>query len=119
MAPLIQRKIHYRLRMSDQAAMLRQMAAVDGHGYPISKAIDELKQNDQTPLRVEALAERLRMSVPTFHQHFRQLSGMSPLQYQKWLRFNEARRLMLTEYPDVASAAFRAGYKSLSQFSRE
>ncbi|UIL54500.1 MULTISPECIES: AraC family transcriptional regulator [Pantoea] len=119
LAPLIQREIHYRLLLSDQAAILRQIAAVDGHGYRISKAIDWLKQNYPSPLRVEELASRVQMSVPTFHQHFRQLSGMSPLQYQKWLRLNEARRLMLNEYLDVASAAFRVGYESPSQFSRE
>jgi AraC-like DNA-binding protein len=68
---------------------------------------------------VEELAARVQMSTPTFHQHFRQLTAMSPLQYQKWLRLNEAKRLMLNEHLDVASAAFRVGYESPSQFSRE
>ena len=68
---------------------------------------------------MEDLAARVQMSPPTFHHHFRQLTAMSPLQYQKWLRLNEARRLMLNEYLDVASAAFKVGYESPSQFSRE
>ena len=59
------------------------------------------------------------MSAPTFHSHFRRLTGMSPLQYQKWLRLNEAKRLMLSEHLDAASAAYRVGYESPSQFSRE
>ena len=71
------------------------------------------------PLRVEELAARVQMSPPTFHHHFRQLTAMSPLQYQKWLRLNEAKRLMLNEHLDVSSAAFKVGYESPSQFSRE
>ncbi|MFL6610791.1 MAG: helix-turn-helix transcriptional regulator, partial [Pseudomonas sp.] len=65
------------------------------------------------------LAARVQMSAPTFHHHFRQLTAMSPLQYQKWLRLNEAKRLMLNEHLDVASAAYQVGYESPSQFSRE
>ena len=119
LAPLIQREIHYRLLMSDQAARLRQITSVDGQGYRIAKAIDWLKLNYALPLRVEELAARVQMSPPTFHHHFRQLTAMSPLQYQKWLRLNEARRLMLNEHLDVSSAAFKVGYESPSQFSRE
>ncbi len=87
--------------------------------YRITKAIDWLKQNFTLPLRIEALAARVQMSAPTFHHHFRQLTSMSPLQYQKWLRLNEAKRLMLNEHLDAASAAFKVGYESPSQFSRE
>lgn len=118
-APLILREIHYRLLRSDQAAKLRQIASVDGQGHRIAKAIDWLKLNYAIPLRVEELAARVQMSAPTFHQHFRQLTAMSPLQYQKWLRLNEAKRLMLNEHLDVSSAAFKVGYESPSQFSRE
>jgi AraC-like DNA-binding protein len=92
---------------------------VDGQGYRIAKAIDWLKLNYAKALRVEDLAARVQMSAPTFHQHFRHLTSMSPLQYQKWLRLNEAKRLMLNEHQDVSSAAFRVGYESPSQFSRE
>ena len=119
LAPLIQREIHYRLLMSDQAAKLRQITAVDSQGYRIAKAIDWLKLHYASALRIEELAERVQMSPPTFHHHFRQLTAMSPLQYQKWLRLNEAKRLMLNEHLDVSSAAFKVGYESPSQFSRE
>lgn len=119
LAPLIQREIHYRLLMSDQAAKLRQITSVDGQGYRIAKAIDWLKLHYASALRIEELAERVQMSPPTFHHHFRQLTAMSPLQYQKWLRLNEAKRLMLNEHLDVSSAAFKVGYESPSQFSRE
>lgn len=95
------------------------LAAVDGHGYRIGKAIDWLKTNIASPLRVEELAARVQMSTPSFHQHFRQLAGMSPLRYQKWLRLNEAGRLMLTDHYDVTTAAYAVGYESLSHFSRE
>ncbi|AVJ22937.1 MULTISPECIES: AraC family transcriptional regulator [Pseudomonas] len=119
LAPLIQREIHYRLLKSDQAGRLRQICSVDGQGYRIAKAIDWLKLNFDAVLRVEELAARVQMSAATFHHHFRQLTAMSPLQYQKWLRLNEARRLMLNEHQDVSSAAFKVGYESPSQFSRE
>ncbi|PRA32895.1 AraC family transcriptional regulator [Pseudomonas poae] len=119
LAPLIQREIHYRLLQSDQAGRLRQICAVDGQGYRIAKAIDWLKLNYDAALRVDELAARVQMSAATFHHHFRQLTAMSPLQYQKWLRLNEARRLMLNEHQDVSSAAFKVGYESPSQFSRE
>lgn len=119
LAPLILREIHYRLLNTDQGTRLRQIIAVDGQGYRIAKAIDWLKVNYAIALRIDELAARVQMSAPTFHHHFRQLTGMSPLQYQKWLRLNEARRLMLTERLDVSRAAFAVGYESPSQFSRE
>lgn len=119
LAPLIQREIHYRLLQSDQANLLRQITSVDGQGYRIAKAVDWLKLNYASALRVEDLAARVQMSSPTFHHHFRQLTSMSPLQYQKWLRLNEAKRLMLNEHQDASSAAYRVGYESPSQFSRE
>jgi AraC-like DNA-binding protein len=119
LAPLIQREIHFRLLLSDQAPLLRQIVAVDGQGKRIAKAIDWLKIHFAEPVRVDDLAARARMSAPTFHHHFRQLTAMSPLQYQKWLRLNEAKRLMLNEQMDAATAAFRVGYESPSQFSRE
>ncbi len=119
LAPLVLREIHYRLLHTDQGARLRQITAVDGQGYRIAKAIDWLKVNYSAALRIDELAARVQMSAPTFHHHFRQLTGMSPLQYQKWLRLNEARRLMLMERLDVSRAAFAVGYESPSQFSRE
>lgn len=119
LAPLAQREIHFRLLLSDQATRLRQIASVDSQGHRVARAIDWLKKNYSAPLRVEELAAQVQMSTPTFHQHFRQLTSMSPLQYQKWLRLNEARRLMLNEHLDVSSASYQVGYESPSQFSRE
>lgn len=119
LAPLIIREIHYRLLMSDQAARLWQIASVGSQSQRVSKAIDWLKLNYASTLRVDELAERVQMSVSTFHHHFRKLTAMSPLQYQKWLRLNEAKRLMLNDDLDATSAAFRVGYESPSQFSRE
>ncbi|MFK3948345.1 AraC family transcriptional regulator [Pseudomonas fulva] len=117
--PLIQREIHYRLLLSDQAPLLRNIASIGSKGHRIAKAIDWMKLNYSTPLRVDELASQVQMGLSTFHQHFRQLTAMSPLQYQKWLRLNEAKRLMLNENLDAASAAFKVGYESPSQFSRE
>ena len=119
LAPLIQREIHYRLLMSDQAARLWQISAVGSQGHRVAKAIDWLKMNYSETLRIDELASHVKMSPSSLHQHFRQLTAMSPLQYQKWLRLNEARRLMLNEDSDAASAAFEVGYESPSQFSRE
>ena len=119
LAPLIEREIHYRLLKSDQAARLWQIASVGSQGHRVAKAIDWLKVNYTAALRIEDLAAHVQMSPSSLHQHFRQLTAMSPLQYQKWLRLNEARRLMLNEDSDAASAAFEVGYESPSQFSRE
>lgn len=119
LAPLIQREIHYRLLLSDQAARLWQIAAVGSQGHRIARVIDWLKVNYAAPLRIDELAARVQMSRSSLHHYFRQLTAMSPLQYQKWLRLNEARRLMLSEDLDAASAAFQVGYESPSQFSRE
>ncbi|MBQ4795084.1 helix-turn-helix domain-containing protein [Pectobacterium versatile] len=119
LAPLFQREIHYRLLLSDQATKLRQIASVDSQGHRIARAIDWLKLHYADPIRVDELAARVQMSTPTFNQHFRQLTAMSPLQYLKWLRLNEARRLMLNEHLDVSTASYKVGYESPSQFSRE
>lgn len=119
LAPLITREIHYRLLMSDQAARLWQIASVGSQGHRVARAIDWLKINYTTTLRIDELAAHVQMSPSSLHHHFRQLTAMSPLQYQKWLRLNEARRLMLNADLDAASAAFEVGYESPSQFSRE
>jgi AraC-like DNA-binding protein len=118
-APIIQREIFYRLLVGDQGARLRQMASAGSQSQHIARAIDWLKANFTRTLRIEDLATQVHMSTSTFHHHFRSLTAMSPLQYQKWLRLNEARRLMLTERMDAATAAFEVGYESPSQFSRE
>jgi AraC-like DNA-binding protein len=119
LAPLIQREICYRLLMSDQGARLWQIASVGSQSHRIARAIDWLKSRYANALRIEELAAHVQMSPSSFHHHFRQLTTMSPLQYQKWLRLNEARRLMLTDHLDASTAAFQVGYESPSQFSRE
>lgn len=119
LGPLLQREIHYRLLVGEQGGRLRQIAAVGSQGHQIARAIDRLKTRYAEPLRVEALAREVRMSVSTFHHQFKALTAMSPLQYQKQMRLTEARRLMLTEHLDASTAAYRVGYESPSQFSRE
>lgn len=119
LAPLIEREIHYRLLLSDQSARLRQIASTGSQSFRIARALDWLRLHYAQPLRVDDLAAHVKMSASNLHLHFRQLTAMSPLQYQKWLRLNEARRLMLNEQLDAASAAFKVGYESPSQFSRE
>jgi len=119
LAPIIKREIFYRLLVGDQGARLRQMASAGSQSHQIAQAIYWLKDNFTRPLRIDDLATQVNMSTSTFHHHFRAVTAMSPLQYQKWLRLNEARRLMLTDHLDAATAAFQVGYESPSQFSRE
>jgi AraC-like DNA-binding protein len=119
LAPLIQREILYRLLVGEQGARLRQIASAGSQSHQIAQAIAWLKRHYTLPLRIDDLAAQAHMSPSTFHHHFRALTAMSPLQYQKWLRLNEARRLMLTERLDAATTAFEVGYESPSQFSRE
>ncbi len=119
MAPIIQREIIYRLLTGDQGMRLRQIASAGSQSHQIARAIDWLKTNFMQPVRIDELAARARMSTSTFHHHFRALTALSPLQFQKHLRLQEARRLMLAEHLDAATAAFEVGYESPSQFSRE
>jgi AraC-like DNA-binding protein len=119
LAPVIQREIIYRLLVGDQGARLRQIASAGSQSHQIARAIDWLKGNFTQPLRIDDLATQARMSTSTFHHHFRTMTALSPLQYQKQLRLQEARRLMLAERMDAANAAFQVGYESPSQFSRE
>ena len=119
LAPVIQREIVYRLLVGEQGMRLRQMAWVGSQSNQIAQAIHWLKENFSQPLKVDELARKNNMSKSTFHHHFRQLTDMSPLQYQKRLRLNEARRLMLLESMDVTRAAFEVGYESATQFTRE
>ena len=119
LAPVIQREIIYRLLVGDQGERLRQIAAAGSQSQQIARAIDWLKGNFAQPLRIDDLAAQARMSTSTFHHHFRSMTALSPLQFQKQLRLQEARRLMLAERMDAANAAFQVGYESPSQFSRE
>jgi AraC-like DNA-binding protein len=119
LAPLIEREIHFRLLTSELAGRVWQIASVGSQSHRIARAVDWLRANYTQPLRIDELAAHVQMSASTLHHHFRLLTTMSPLQYQKWLRLNEARRLMLNERLDATSAAFNVGYESASQFSRE
>lgn len=119
LSPLVLREITYRVLTGPQGARLRQMAAAGAPAHRIARAIRWLKDHFADPLWIESLAKHVKMSPSAFHLHFKGVTGMSPLQYQKRLRLQEARRLMLGEGLDAAEAAFRVGYESPSQFSRE
>lgn len=119
LAPIIQREILYRLLVGDQGARLRQIAAAGSQGNQIARAIEWLKGNFCQQLSMDDLAAQARMSPSSFYTHFRSMTSLSPLQYQKQLRLQEARRLMLAEQLDATSAAMKVGYESPSQFSRE
>ena len=117
--PLITREIIYRLWMGEQRDRLRHIAASGGYTPHIARAIERLHQDFDQPLRIEGIASELGMSVSGFHHHFKAVTAMSPLQFQKRLRLQEARRLMLGEGLDATTAGTRVGYGSPSQFSRE
>ncbi|TWC68540.1 AraC family transcriptional regulator [Herbaspirillum sp. SJZ099] len=119
LAPMIRREILYRLLMNGQGALLRQTVLQDSQMNRIAKAIRLMRDGYAQPLRVEDIARDVHMSVSSLHHHFKLVTAMSPLQYQKNLRLQEARRLILTADMSVALAAHTVGYESSSQFSRE
>lgn len=119
LVPMVQREIIYRLLMGEQGGRLRQLPMLGSHSLRIAQAVDRLRKEFDRPLKIERVAKELGMSSSAFHQHFKAITDMSPLQFQKQLRLQEARRLMLGESLDAASAAFRVGYHDASQFSRE
>lgn len=117
--PLIQREIVYRLLRGEQGTRLRHLAGQGGSTSHIAQAVERLRRDFDQPLRIEQIAHELGMSVSGFHHHFKAVTALSPLQFQKQLRLQEARRLMLGEDLDAAGAAFRVGYQDASHFSRE
>ncbi|HCG8039197.1 TPA: AraC family transcriptional regulator [Vibrio parahaemolyticus] len=119
LAPVIKREIFYRLLLTEQGARLNQIVTTGSHSHQIAKAIDWLKNNFVKPLSVGDLAAYTGMSKSAFYTHFRSMTSMTPLQFQKKLRLSEARRLMLTENLDAMATTFKVGYESPSQFSRE
>lgn len=116
---LIQREIIYRILRGPEGARLRAIATLGDQSHRTAKAIAWVRTNYAKPLQVEDLAKIAAMGVSTLHHHFRALTAMSPLQYQKQLRLHAARERMLMDGLDAASAAFEVGYESASQFNRE
>jgi len=119
LAPLITDEILIRLLRSPIGIRVAQMGFAESSVYRVETAISWLRENYSQSMKVEELAEMVHMSVSSFHEHFKAVTSMSPLQYQKVLRLQEARRLMLSTMIDAGAASQRVGYLSASQFSRE
>lgn len=119
LAESIIREVIYRVVQDEQNAAIKQFALIGSHAQRISKVVERLNREFTQPLRVEELAEEVRMSASSLYQYFKEVTGMSPIQYQKQLRLQEARRLLITEGMEAAEAAFQVGYESPSHFSRE
>jgi len=119
LAPMITREIIYRLWMDNQRDRLLHIVNSEGNTSLITKAIELINDNFDQQLRVESIASELGMSVSGFHSHFKEVTAMSPLQYQKRLRLQEARRLLLVGGLNTTDIAFRVGYNDSSHFSRE
>jgi len=118
-APLIKREIIYRLLLGEQGGRLRHIAAVDGRTHRIARAIEHLRAHQGKPLGIEGVARQFRMSVSAFHHQFKAVTAMSPLQFQKQIRLQEARRLLLAGMADAAGAGYQVGYEDPAHFSRE
>ena len=119
LAPLVIREIIYRLLTGAQANRMRHLATFGGHAHRMVRAVEKLRMNFNKPLRIDEIARELGMSVSGFHAHFKAVTAMSPLQFQKQLRLQEARRLMPSEDLDAAEAGYRVGYDDASHFNRE
>ena len=119
LVPMIIREIYYRLLMGEQSEAVRQIATAGSNMQRIAEVIKDIRAELTKPLRIEDLAEQVNMSASSFHRHFKTVTSMSPLQYQKQLRLLAARQIMLAENADATQAAYQVGYESTSQFSRE
>lgn len=119
LAPLITKEIIYRVLQGQHGFTLGQIALEGSSTYQIGGVVDHIMNNYDQSFRIEDLAEIANMSVSSLHRHFKEVTAMSPIQFQKQLRLQEARRLLLSESTDATEAAFRVGYESPSQFSRE
>ena len=117
--PLIKRELIFLLLKDDQADQLLHLTISEGYTSSIAWAIEQLRQNFDQSIRMEELAQQLGMSLSSFYQHFKSVTSMTPLQFQKQLRLQEARRLMLNENLDASSVAYRVGYNDAAHFSRE
>nr|WP_245946668.1 AraC family transcriptional regulator [Paenibacillus cellulosilyticus] len=119
LSPLIIREILYRVLQSEQGASIQQFAVLGSQAHNIAQVIRHIVQRYDQPLEIEQLAKSINMSTSAFHKHFKRVTAMSPLQYLKTIRLQNARNLMLSESLHASDAAFRVGYESPSQFSRE
>jgi AraC-like DNA-binding protein len=119
LAPLVVREIIYRLLTGVQGSRMRHLAIAGGQQHRMVRAVQKLRENFDKPLHIEGVARELGMSVSGFHAHFKSVTAMSPLQFQKQLRLQEARRLMLRDNLDAAEAGYRVGYDDASHFNRE
>ena len=119
LAPMIIKEIHYGLLIGPQGGCLRLVSTLGTQTNQIAQAISWLRENYREVLQIEKLASQVNMAESTFHRHFRKVTGLSPLQFQKRLRLYEAQRLMLVEDKDAATAALHVGYESTTQFNRE
>jgi AraC-like DNA-binding protein len=119
LAPLITREILYRLLRGSEGYRLYEIAISNCQTHRVTQAIKWLNEHFQQPLRIEELAREVNLSVSTLHHRFKAVTAMSPLQYQKQLRLQEARRLMLADGLEASAAGYKVGYESPSQFSRE
>lgn len=119
LAPLVIREILYRILQGNQGESLKQLVMTGSHSNRIAEVIKRIKQDYDKPLRIEELSKLANMSPSSLHRHFKEVTAMSPMQYQKQLRLQESRRLLLSESADAADVGFQVGYESPSQFSRE
>jgi AraC-like DNA-binding protein len=119
LAPLIEREILYRLLTGPHGPMLRHVATAGSHLNQVSRAIAAIRRRFDAPIRIDDVAAEAGMSSSSLHVHFKAITRMTPLEYQKQLRLQEARRLMLAEGATASTAGFAVGYESPSQFSRE
>jgi AraC-like DNA-binding protein len=117
--PLIMREIIFRLLTGEQGNRLRHLSTSGGNSHQIANAVEKIRLNFDQPLRIESLAKEFGMSPSTFHHHFKSITDMSPLQFQKQMRLQSARQLMLSERLDAMSAGRRVGYEDASYFSRD
>lgn len=119
LAPYAMREIIYRVLQNENNASLKQIAVIGSHEQRIAGVVEKLNRDFAQPLRVDELAAEARMSTSSLYDHFKEVTGMSPIQFQKQIRLQEARRLLFSESIDAAEAAFQVGYESPSHFSRE
>jgi AraC-like DNA-binding protein len=119
LSPLVEREIIYRLLTGTQGSRMRHLATFGGRAHRMARAVQKLRENFDKPLRMEYIARELGMSLSGFHAHFKAVTAMSPLQFQKQIRLQEARRLMISENFDAAEAGYKVGYDDASHFSRD